>query len=165
MGVHAEPAAVAAPWPYALARRALRLCVQRRHGLVLLALIGVLALSSIPHTQPPRMHGLDKLKHALEYFLVGLVFLNLATRGFVRLAPGRVLGAWLMLLALAVLDETYQRWVPGRSFDWRDVAASATGGLAAVAAVLAWWLGRRLGRRLRGRVAPATPTAADPRTP
>jgi VanZ family protein len=161
MGVRAEPAAVAAPWPYALARRALRLCVQRRHGLVLLALIGVFALSSIPHIQPPRVHGLDKLKHAVEYFLVGLVFLNVATRGFARLHAGRVLGAWLVLLALAVLDESYQRWVPGRSFDWRDVAASATGGLAAVAALLAW----RLGKLLRARLAPAVPTAADPRTP
>lgn len=132
MARSAEPSAAVESWP----RRAGRWCVRWRLGLGLAAVLAVLALSSIPNTLPPRVHGLDKAKHLVEYFAVGLVFLNIATRGFARVRPGAVLLAWGAVLLLALGDETYQRWVPGRSFDGWDVLASATGGLAAVLTVL-----------------------------
>jgi len=128
----AELGAAGASWP----RRCLRWCVRRRALLGLLAVALVFALSSIPNTHPPRFRGLDKAQHIVEYFAVGLLFLNVATRGYTRLRPPALLGAWLGLVALSLLDETYQRWVPGRSFDLWDVTASAGGGLAAVGTVL-----------------------------
>lgn len=128
----AESSAAGASWP----RRAWRWCAQHRMLLGLLAVGLVFALSSIPNKHPPRIRGLDKLQHIAEYFAVTLLFLNATTRGYTRLRPLALLGAWLGIVGLSLLDETYQRWIPGRSFDLWDVAASASGGLAAVGAVL-----------------------------
>lgn len=128
----AESSPAAIPWP----QRVLRWCVRWRLGLGLLMVVTVFALSSIPNRHPPRVHGLDKAQHVVEYFLVGLVFLNVATRGFARVRAGTLLGAWGTLLVVAMLDESYQRWIPGRSFDLWDLAASATGGLVALATAL-----------------------------
>ena len=128
----AQPALAAESWP----RRLLRWCVRWRHGLGLLAVLAVFALSSIPNTHPPRIRGLDKAQHIVEYFALALLFLNVATRGYARLRLPALLGAWLAVIAVSVLDETYQRWIPGRSFEPWDVAASAAGGLAALGGVL-----------------------------
>lgn len=123
---------------------------RKRFWLGLLAVLGVFALSSIPNTLPPRVHGLDKVKHVIEYFCVGLVFLNVATRGFTRWRSGALIAAWLALVLLGLVDETYQRLIPGRSFDWKDWLASASGGTLAGATVL-------LGRWLRGLTLPSVP--------
>jgi VanZ family protein len=128
----AHTAAVPDPWH----RRLLRWAYRWRHGLGLLAVLAVFAISTIPNTHPPRVRGLDKAQHIVEYFLLGLVLLNLATRGFTRVQLRRAALAWLGLVGISLLDETWQRWVPGRSFDRWDVAASAAGGLAAVGLVL-----------------------------
>jgi len=125
---HAAPAS----WP----ARVLRWCVRWRHGLGAVALVTVFALSSIPNTRPPRFLGIDKAEHVVEYFAVALLFLNVATRGFTRVQPVGLLGAWAGVVLTSLLDETYQRWIPGRSFDLWDTASSALGGLAAVVAVL-----------------------------
>jgi VanZ family protein len=124
----AQPALAVESWP----RRLLRWCVRWRHGLGLLAVLAVFMLSSIPNTHPPRIRGLDKMQHVGEYFALGLVFLNVATRGYARLRLPALLGTWLAVVAVSLVDETYQRWIPGRSFDLWDVAASATGGLVAL---------------------------------
>lgn len=128
----AAPTAASPSW----VRRAVQWCVRWRYGLGLAALLAVFVLSSIPNTQPPRVHGLDKAKHVAEYFAVALLFVNVATRGFVRVRPAPLLAAWAAVLLVALADETYQRWVPGRSFDWWDVIASGTGGLAAIVAIV-----------------------------
>jgi len=67
---------------------------------------------------------------------VALLFLNVATRGYTRMRPSGLAGAWLAVVALSLLDEAYQRWVPGRSFDLWDVAAAASGGLVALGGVM-----------------------------
>jgi len=128
----AQSTAVPDPWH----RRLLRWGFRWRYGLSLLAVLTVFAISSIPNSHPPRIRGLDKAQHIVEYFTVGLVLLNLVTRGFTRVHLLAVSLAWLGLIGISLLDESYQRWIPGRSFDKWDVAASATGGLAAVGLVL-----------------------------
>lgn len=127
----AEPSVASDSW----IQRILRWCARWRLALGLVAVVTVFSLSSLPNTHPPRFHGLDKAQHLLEYFALGLVFLNVASRGFSRLRPGALVGAWGVLLLVALLDETYQRWIPGRSFDWYDMLASATGGLTAILGV------------------------------
>jgi VanZ family protein len=144
MGPSVESSVAGAGWPL----RLLRWAGRRRLVLGLLAVATVFALSSIPNTHPPRIHGLDKAQHIVEYFALGLLFLNVATRGLSRVRPLALAGAWLASIAVSLADESYQRWIPGRSFDLWDVAASATGSLAALGTVLLAYA--VLARPLRG---------------
>jgi VanZ family protein len=125
-------------------------CLRWRYALGALALLAVFALSSIPNSHPPRIRHLDKAEHVVEYFLLALLFLNIATRGYARIGGLRLLGAWLAVLATTVLDESYQRWIPGRSFDLWDMAASGAGGVIAVGTVL-------LAHALQARPGPPPP--------
>ena len=126
------PAAVDPSW----LRRAVRWCVRWRLALGLLAVLAVFLLSSFPNSRPPRIRGLDKAEHIVEYFAVALLFLNVATRGYTRMRPQGLVWAWVAVVALSLLDETFQRWVPGRSFDLWDITAAACGGLVAVGGVM-----------------------------
>jgi VanZ family protein len=130
--VSPAPSVAAAAWP----ARVLRWAVRWRYALGALAVLMAFALGSIPNAHPPRFRGLDKLEHVAEYFCVGLLFLNVATRGFTRLRPAALFAAWLAVGALSFLDESWQRNIPGRSFDRWDIAASSLGGLIALLAVL-----------------------------
>lgn len=143
-----EPAESVAVLPASPLGRAWQWCVRWRYVLGALAVVVVFTLSSIPNVRPPRVRGLDKAQHVVEYALLALVFLHVATRGFVRARASTLGAAWLAGLAVAVLDETYQRWVPGRRFDPWDAFASSVGVTLVVAAVLALSL---LWPRLRPR--------------
>jgi len=55
-------------------------------------------------------------------------------RSLRRLAPAtRYAGVWAIAAALvyAVVLEVAQRWIPGRGFEWLDIATSAVGALTA----------------------------------
>lgn len=74
----------------------------------------------------------DKLGHLV--LMGGLAFVvELATGGRtvrlpgVRLAGSRVRAGSAVVLALVVLEELSQRWVPSRSFDYGDLAADVVG--------------------------------------
>ena len=110
--------------------------VRWRFALGLAAIATVFLLSSIPNARPPRIRGLDKFQHVVEYFLLTLVFLNVTTRGFVHWRWGAYLATGLAAVALAAVDETYQRFVPRRAFDLWDVAFSSLGVLLAMAGAL-----------------------------
>jgi len=143
-----DPAESVAVLPASPVVRAWQWCVRWRYVLGVLAVVTVFSLSSSPNVRPPRVRGLDKAQHVVEYVLLALVFLNVATRGFVRVRASTLGAAWLTGLAVAVLDETYQRWVPGRRFDPWDAFASSVGVTLAVLAVLVLCL---LWPRLRSR--------------
>jgi len=118
--------------------------VRWRYLLALLAVLGVFLISSLPNTRPPLFHGLDKLQHLVEYLLLGLILLNLTTQGFQRVSLRALSLAWSVLVLVGALDEGYQYWIPGRAPDRWDLFASASGGLLAVALVLATRLFRPL---------------------
>ena len=100
-------------------------------------------LSSIPISQPSPAHAYDKLVHLLEYALIGGCYLNLATGGF-RVSGWRRMGvALLAVFVLAMVDEAYQSFIPGRQPDWLDVLADSAG---AGLFVVAWGLRRLLWR-------------------
>jgi len=103
-----------------------------RYGLAALSVVGIFALSSVPFHDPPRFRGWDKQLHVVEFFLVGLVILNGMTAGFRRRSWLSLGGAWAILIVLSILNEVYQRWIPGRSGDWNDMLASSLGGSVAV---------------------------------
>jgi VanZ family protein len=116
--------------------RLFRWCVRRRFPLGAVGLLVVFAFASIPNTRPPLFRGLDKLEHVVEYGALTLLFINAATRGFTRVRGRGLLLSWVTAVCVSLLDENYQRLIPGRSFDLRDVAASASGGLIAVGTVM-----------------------------
>ncbi|MDI6844625.1 MAG: VanZ family protein [Candidatus Saccharicenans sp.] len=79
----------------------------------------------------------DKGAHSLEFaglgFLLALGFFN----NFSELKFLRVYLTILTGLAIGVLDEIHQMFVPGRQCDWKDWLADALGLLAGL---IAFWL-------------------------
>lgn len=107
----------------------------------LIGAIGFLALRTSPYLQyvpwMPRRVGVWADSNGIVRNVVAFVALGLAV--FVLVGRG-----WRVALALAAFGagvEVAQRWIPGRVFDWRDIAASVAGVLLAWIAV--WPLRRR----------------------
>ena len=86
----------------------------------------------------------DKLEHAITYAILGVLLLR-------AIAGGTPAGASLARAALAVglaasyglSDEAHQVFVPGRHFDWLDLAADTAGAAAGAGALWAWGIIRR----------------------
>ena len=97
----------------------------------------IYALSSIPGGKVALelFEGADKLIHAIEYGLLGL----LTARALGNGTPWRltraeaVTGAALFCLAFGALDEIHQSYVPGRFSDFMDLFADVGGGTLAAA--------------------------------
>lgn len=106
------------------------------------ASVALFVVSSLPAGGVPApLPHLDKAFHLGAYFLLGLTYLNVATRGWSSLTGWRLGLAWLAVAAFGASDEWYQSFVPGRSAELADVAADALGG--ALALGLAVYSGRR----------------------
>ncbi|MCS6798339.1 MAG: VanZ family protein [Myxococcota bacterium] len=114
-------------------------------ALACMALIWVLSSMSMPPLVPSGGPWTDKLLHAVEYTVLGV----LTAHGSSATWPGAA--RWrLAIFGTAVatgwglLDELHQAFVPGRMSDWRDLAADAVG--ASVGATTRILLGARLAR-------------------
>lgn len=92
-------------------------------GFYLLILLG----SSVPGQNIPKVFKFtpDKLIHVLEYFILGWLLIRWLRHQF--LYPSMVYGAMAAGICCAVLDEFYQKFIPNRSPDLRDVIADAAG--------------------------------------
>ena len=100
------------------------------HLPALLYAVGIIAVSSLRYLRPPDIDipQFDKIIHFSEY----AIFAFLIFRSFYHLGREPNLRRSLLLSALfvslfALLDETYQRFVPGRHSDWRDFAVDVLG--------------------------------------
>ncbi len=103
---------------------------------------------SIGSESPIHFFGLDKLGHAVEFGILGLVAANalftlLSTGGSISGSKAERESVWNGAVLIAGLwgwiDEIHQFWVPGRSTDPTDLLADVIG-----AAVGAWILLRWL---------------------
>jgi VanZ family protein len=92
-------------------------------------LILALTLPPVPVQDLPKIPHLDKLVHAVMFGVQG---------GLIALTLRRAPQAWMLTTALGALNEYLQRFCPGRSAEWADVAANALGAGAAVALVGRW---------------------------
>ena len=113
------------------------------HLPVILYAGAVLALSSIPDLgRPPvRILAADKIAHFVEYG----IFAWVAFRSFSNIDRNYPLvRAFLLsvtfILAFAILDEYYQRFVPGRHFDIYDLLTDAGG---AILVLLLIWMRKK----------------------
>ncbi len=81
--------------------------------------------SSIPGNSMPELYifGMDKLLHALEYFILGyLLVISVSDK---TQYPGYL--SFVLGICFALIDETYQLTVIGRSSSAFDVIADAIG--------------------------------------
>lgn len=97
---------------------------------VLLYVTLIFVVSSMQNLQPPQLFGSfsDKLPHAAEYGILGFLLVR-AIRGtelMERSLPAGLV-ALIIGLAVALADELYQAYVPGRQSDPFDYLADAVG--------------------------------------
>jgi VanZ family protein len=92
-------------------------------------------LSSVPITLPlPSIPWRDKLAHAVEYFILGLLVARAVRRSWPLLATARaLLLAALITAGWGYVDEVHQAFVPGRDANAGDLLADTVGALLAVA--------------------------------
>lgn len=114
-----------------------------------LAYMGLISwLSALPLSLP--LSGIplrDKLVHAIEYGLLGLLSARAMRVGFPALRPRQALITAAVITALfGYFDELHQAFVPGRDASLMDLAADAVG---AALGVLAYAMLER--RRVRAR--------------
>ena len=106
----------------------------RQLPLILYAIIifYISSLSRLPDTGWD-IRFLDKLAHAVEYFIFGLLAIRAFTSQSTGAGPGRTY-AWAVLFSLlyGLSDEFHQRFVPGRSADPVDLLADGIGIFLAV---------------------------------
>lgn len=108
-------------------------CVKRfalhQFPLILYAIVifYISSLSRLPDTGWD-ITFLDKLAHAVEYFIFGLLAIRAFTGRSKAAGPGPAY-AWAVLFSLlyGLSDEFHQRFVPGRSADPYDLMADAAG--------------------------------------
>jgi len=86
-------------------------------------------------------HSLDKVAHVIEFtimaFLLSLGFFNVLKAS----SSAKITVTFFLALALAILDEFHQRFVPGRTMDVRDELADALG--IAVGILLYWYFEKK----------------------
>ncbi len=96
------------------------------------ALIFWLSSSSKP-VLPPPFYGADKVLHALEYAILGILLARSILSAKPRFSKGALV---VLIVALATLygisDEVHQAMVPGRSASLWDVLADGVGALCGV---------------------------------
>lgn len=109
-----------------------------RWGLVLAYMLAIFLSSSRSDVAIPGGVS-DKAAHAVMYGGLALV----AAWAFAggdrrRVGLWTVCAATLLSVAYGLTDEVHQLFVPRRAFEWFDLAADATGSLAATGALWAW---------------------------
>lgn len=90
-------------------------------------LVIIFAVSSIPEFSPREFTTIgstirvDYILHLMEYFiLISLLLFWKAGKNY-RIKPAFVLLACIGIILFASLDEYHQVWIPGRSFNIKDM--------------------------------------------
>jgi len=86
-------------------------------------------------------YWMRKLAHVCVYFVLSFVLLRALRRGRPGWRLSWALGALGLVMAIALLDELHQYYVPGRGSSIRDVILDTAA--AALAQVFAWHRARR----------------------
>ena len=99
-------------------------------------IITIISVSSIPSLPTLKIHTakadirLDYLIHFCEYgFLSFMAFLSFTERSF-TINYKKMLVITVCLTVFALIDEFHQKFIPGRSFNPRDILSNITGIIA-----------------------------------
>jgi len=98
------------------------------------------SFSSLP--SPPGGFS-DKQVHMAAYAGLGIVTVRALAKGFRDIRWTAVVGAIVISTLYGYSDEYHQRFVPGRTYDYLDLAADAVGSAAGAAGAGAWSIIRR----------------------
>ena len=99
--------------------------MRRYNFLVIIFCLVIILGSSIPGNSIPELgiFGMDKLLHVLEYFIFGYLLINSVSDK----TQYPVYLSFVLGICFALIDETYQLTVIGRSSSSFDVIADAIG--------------------------------------
>lgn len=114
-------------------------------------------VSSREADELPSFHIDDRVAHFIEYFILG-VLLMLALTAARGLESRQLMKAGIataLAVALGMVDEWHQSFVPGRDSSWKDVLFDGLGAMAA-SILIAWLVERRYGQRDGEVLAPET---------
>jgi VanZ family protein len=101
------------------------------------AIFYVSSLSSPP--TPPGVAISDKVAHAFEYFVFGVLAFRAVAGGLrAQVTAPRAIATLVIAIGYAVTDEVHQRFVPERNAAVSDVVADAAGASLALIACWAW---------------------------
>ena len=118
----------------------------RYHLPALLYAAMIIIVSSVPnlHSSTPDFPWLDKVAHFTEYALFSILvfrsFANISSKMHINYT---FLLSLLFIVCFAILDEFYQRYIPGRSSDVADILFDLLG-----SALILFILWRTAKRRL-----------------
>ena len=99
----------------------------------------IFALSAVSSVPPAARAVDDRLWHGLGYgLLAALVLRALAAARWQAVTGRTVLLAIAVATLYGVTDELHQWFVPGRTAQWSDLVADATGAAVACGALWAW---------------------------
>ncbi len=107
----------------------------------------IIILSSIAHFHTPRLRfiGVDKIIHFLEYAIFAVLVYRSFSNISDRLSDRSVFLLSILFLSLfAALDETYQKFIPGRQPDLTDAISDISG---SILILILLWLWRRRSRK------------------
>ena len=112
----------------------------------------IIIVSSIPNIPTLKIHTakkeirLDYLMHFCEYgVLTFMAFLSFAGKEF-KISYRKVLLITIGLITFAILDELHQKFIPGRSYNTKDILGNVAGivGATLVIVILFRMIKRRL---------------------
>ncbi len=116
-----------------------------RISLLILYLGLIFFMSSRPYLQTPGLEfaSMDKLVHAVEYFLLGVLLFAAIGRGISRSKLGTFLFLFAVGASIGALDEMFQSYIPGREMSIYDWIADAVGVGLGTGLTVYFRLGRR----------------------
>ncbi len=122
-----------------MARRSRGATTLRLWGPVWLSMAAIFFVSGQPDVSIPSGFS-DTSLHSLAYTGLGALMVRALAGGFGALvAPATALLGMALTIAYGCTDEIHQMFVPGRSAEWRDLGADATG--AVIGAFICWLWG------------------------
>ena len=103
----------------------------------------IFVLSSFSKLPSPPGGVSDYHVHMAAYAGLGVLTARALGKGLRDISWRAVLGAIVIATLYGMSDEYHQLFVPGRSFDYLDIAADAFGSVAGAAGARAWSIIRR----------------------
>lgn len=103
----------------------------------------IITASSIPNLKTPKIANFqfDKVAHFIEYALFAfLIYRSVINWGQRMLCNTALVISSILVLLFAIMDEFYQRYVPGRDSGIPDLITDLVG--AALVLILLWYRGK-----------------------